>query len=136
MPDEVLMNKAAIIERAVKRVRDEYHSAGANFAHDYTRQDAVILNIQRTCEAVIDMGQYIITKERLGLAQSVRDVFAVLADNQKITPSLASSLQKMIGFRNIAIRDYQKILIPIVEQIVQVHLQELLDYSKAMLMNS
>lgn len=135
MPDEVLINKAAIIERTVRRVREEYHNAGDNFAHDYTRQDAAVLNIQRACEAAIDMGLYVIAKEKLGLAQSSRDVFTVLADKQKITPELAGSLQKMVGFCNIAVHDYQKILIPIVEKIVTVHLQELLDYSEAMLVH-
>ena len=74
MPDEVLINKAAIIERTVRRVREEYRNAGDNFAHDYTRQDAAVLNIQRACEAAIDMGLYVIAKEKLGLAQSSRSL--------------------------------------------------------------
>ena len=51
MVDDVLINKAATIERCIKRVREEYAKAGANFATDYSRQDAAILNIQRACEA-------------------------------------------------------------------------------------
>lgn len=136
MPDQILINKAANIEHTVKRVREEYHNAGDNFAHDYTRQDAAILNIQRACEAALDMGQYVISKEKLGLAQSARDVFTVLAEHQKITSELANNLQKMIGFRNIAVHEYQKLLLPIVENIVKVHLEELLTYSETILKGS
>lgn len=132
MPD-VLMNKAAIIERTIQRVLEEYRKAGDNFATDYTRQDAAILNIQRACEAALDMGQYVIARERLGLAQSARDVYQILADKGKISQDLAQSLQKMVGFRNIAVHDYQQILMPIVEKIITEHLQDFLQLSQVLL---
>lgn len=132
MPD-VLMNKAAIIERTIQRVLEEYRKAGDNFATDYTRQDAAILNIQRACEAALDMGQYVIAQERLGLAQSARDVYQILADKGKISQDLAQSLQKMVGFRNIAVHDYQQILMPIVEKIITEHLQDFLQLSQVLL---
>lgn len=132
MPD-VLMNKAAIIERTIQRVLEEYRKAGDNFATDYTRQDAAILNIQRACEAALDMGQYVIARERLGLAQSARDVYQILADKGKISQDLAQSLQKMVGFRNIAVHDYQQILMPIVEKIITEHLQGFLQLSQVLL---
>lgn len=59
MADDVLLNKAQSIERAVGRVREEYANAQGNFAQSYTHQDAAILNIQRACEAAIDMGQHL-----------------------------------------------------------------------------
>jgi len=133
MPYDVLMNKAAIIERTIQRVHEEYHNAGENFVTDYTRQDAAILNIQRACEAALDMGQYVIAQEKLGLVQSARDVFQILADKQQITQDLAQSLQKMVGFRNLAVHEYQQILLPIVEKIITEHLQDLLLFSQLLL---
>jgi hypothetical protein len=43
MADDVLVNKAATIERCVKRAREEYERDAAGFAADFTRQDAAIL---------------------------------------------------------------------------------------------
>lgn len=43
-----------------KKTRSGYAAAGERFATDYTRQDAAVLNIQRTCEAAIDMGQHMV----------------------------------------------------------------------------
>ncbi|WP_262369367.1 hypothetical protein [Cellvibrio japonicus] len=40
MVDDILINKAASIERCRNRVREEYTKAGTNFATDYSRQDA------------------------------------------------------------------------------------------------
>ena len=94
MADDVLMNKAAVIERCVKRAREEYAAAGEHFDTDYTRQDAAVLNIQRTCEAALDMGQHMIRREKPGLPQSSRDVFDLLARAGWIEAKLAGSLQK------------------------------------------
>jgi uncharacterized protein YutE (UPF0331/DUF86 family) len=103
MVDDVLINKAAIIERCAARAREEYDRDPASFGSDYTRQDAAILNIQRACEAALDMGQHLIRRERLGVPQSARDVFALLADAGWIEPALADALKRMVGFRNIAV---------------------------------
>lgn len=40
MPDDVLLNKAATVERCVARAREEYEYNPSTFATDYTRQDA------------------------------------------------------------------------------------------------
>ncbi|MGY2313033.1 type VII toxin-antitoxin system HepT family RNase toxin, partial [Pseudomonas gingeri] len=47
MVDDVLINKAASIERCVARARQEYDKDPTSFTTDFTRQDAAILNIQR-----------------------------------------------------------------------------------------
>jgi uncharacterized protein YutE (UPF0331/DUF86 family) len=133
MVDDVLLNKAATIERCVARVREEYVKAGNQFANDFSRQDAAILNIQRACEAALDMGQHIIRKERLGIPQSARDVFMLLAQATWIDAKLAESLKRMIGFRNIAVHDYQALLLPIVEKIITEHLDDFLQFSKMVL---
>ncbi len=133
MADDVLINKAATIERCVARAREEYFSDPATFATNFTRQDAAILNIQRACEAALDMGQHLIRRDRLGLPQSARDVFTLLAQAGRIEKPLAEGLQRMVGFRNIAVHDYQTLQLPITVAIIEKHLDEFLDYSKALL---
>ena len=133
MADDVLINKAATIERCVARAREEYFSDPATFATNFTRQDAAILNIQRACEAALDMGQHLIRRDRLGVPQSARDVFTLLAQAGRIEQPLAEALQRMVGFRNIAVHDYQTLQLPITVAIIKKHLDEFLDYSKALL---
>jgi uncharacterized protein YutE (UPF0331/DUF86 family) len=129
MVDDVLLNKAAIIERCIARAREEYAKDPAGFAVDFTRQDAAVLNIQRACEAALDMGQYLIRRERLGVPQSMRDVFALLATGGWIDPALAEKLKKMVGFRNIAVHQYQALLVPITIAVITRNLDDLLEFS-------
>lgn len=133
MADDVVINKAATIERCVARAREEYFCDPATFAANFTRQDAAILNIQRACEAALDMGHHLIRRDRLGVPQSARDVFALLARAGRIGQPLAESLQRMVGFRNIAVHDYQRLLMPITIAIIEKHLDEFLQYSQALL---
>ena len=133
MADDVLLNKAATIERCVARVREEYLAAGDAFANNYSRQDAAILNIQRACEAALDMGHHIIRREKLGIPQSARDVFELLKQAGWIAAPLAEAMKKMVGFRNIAVHDYQALLLPITVRIITQHLDEFLQYSQTML---
>jgi uncharacterized protein YutE (UPF0331/DUF86 family) len=134
MADDVLINKAAVIERCVARAREEYAANPTTFATDFTRQDAAILNIQRACEAALDMGQHLIRREKLGVPQSARDVFTLLAQGGWLDGNLADSLKRMVGFRNIAVHDDQALQLPITVSIITHHLVEFLQYSQAVLL--
>ncbi|WP_374324332.1 DUF86 domain-containing protein [Azonexus sp.] len=133
MADDVLLNKAATIERCVRRAREEYAADPAGFASNFSRQDAAILNIQRACEAALDMGQHLIRRERLGIPQSARDVFALLARGGWIDDGLADALKRMVGFRNLAVHDYASLQLPITVRIIETHLDEFLEYSSTLL---
>ncbi len=121
MSDDVLINKATTIERCVARVRKEYAKDPVTFPIDFTRQDAAILNIQRACEAALDMGQHVIRCEKLGVPQSARDVFALLAQGGWIDAELADKLKRWVVFRDIAAHDYQALQLPILIVIIETH---------------
>ncbi|MCH9742667.1 MAG: DUF86 domain-containing protein [Proteobacteria bacterium] len=133
MVDDVLMNKASTIERCVHRAREEYDKDVTSFATDFTRQDAAILNIQRACEAAIDMGQYVIRRDKLGVPQSARDVFSLLANAGKIDLATAERMKHMVGFRNIAVHEYQVLQLAITVDIIEHHLSDFNCYSQSLL---
>lgn len=59
MPDDVLLNKIAMIEHCLMRIREEYHGHEAEFTINFTKQDSVILNLLRACEAAIDVAMHL-----------------------------------------------------------------------------
>jgi uncharacterized protein YutE (UPF0331/DUF86 family) len=133
MADDVLVNKAATIERCVARAREEYEADPATFAVNFTRQDAAVLNVQRACEAALDIGQHLVRREHLGVPQSARDVFDLLARGQWIGAELADALKRMVAFRNIAVHDYRSLLLPITVNVITLHLGEFLQFTQAVL---
>ncbi|MDO9310339.1 MAG: DUF86 domain-containing protein [Nitrosomonas sp.] len=65
------------------------------------------------------MGQHVIRRENLGVPQSARDVFALLAQGGWIDAVLAGKLKRRVGFRNIAVHDYQARQLPILICIIE-----------------
>lgn len=122
--DDVALNKAATIERCLRRVREEYADRPENL-QDITKQDAIVLNIQRACEAAIDLAMHLVRVRKLGLPQESRDAFELLEGASVITKEDAAALKRMVGFRSVAVHDYQKLNLAIVEAIVRDHLGEL-----------
>jgi len=127
---DVALNKAAIIERCVRRAREGYAGDEANLTSDLTRQDSIILNIQRACEAAVDLAMHLVRMHRLGIPQESRDAFDLLATAGKLEPELAAVLKRMVGFRNIAVHDYQRLNLDIVRAILQRQLDDLLAFAQ------
>jgi uncharacterized protein YutE (UPF0331/DUF86 family) len=133
MADDVLLNKAATVERCIARAREEYFLSPDAFATDFTRQDAAVLNVQRACEAVLDMGQHLVRRDSLGVPQGARDVFDLLARAGYIPDPLATALKRMVAFRNIAVHDYQSLLLPILVNVITQHLDEFQAFTRLLL---
>lgn len=102
---DVALNKAAIIERCVRRAREVYGGLDANLTDDLTRQDSIVLNIQRACEAAVDLAMHLVRVQRLGIPQESRDAFELLVGSGTLERQLADGLKRMVGFRNVAVRD-------------------------------
>lgn len=129
---DVIYNKAQIIERCLKRVHEEYDENPENL-NNYTKQDSIILNIQRSCEAAIDLAMHIVAEQKLGLPQNSRDAFIMLRNAGVINEELAQKMQAMVGFRNIAVHDYQAVNLAIVRAIIAKNLVDLQRFVKAVL---
>jgi len=59
--DDVILNKAASIERCVSRIKEEYSDL-ENLKINQTKQDAIILNLQRAISIAIDGDAYYTSK--------------------------------------------------------------------------
>lgn len=121
MVRDVFLNKAEIIERCVKRIHEVYGGAPESL-QDYTKQDSIVLNIQRAVEASIDLAMHIVAEQKLGIPQNSRDAFEVLAANGYIDLELLKNFRAMVGFRNIAVHNYQKLDTKILQQVIEGHL--------------
>jgi uncharacterized protein YutE (UPF0331/DUF86 family) len=133
MADDVLLNKAAAIERAVRRVREEHAGDDRHLLEHQTRQDAIILNLQRACETSIDAAMHLVRVRRLGIPQETREAFDLLAGAGVLDTVLSERLKKMVGFRNVAIHEYQKLNLEIVRRIVVDHLDDFLAFARLLI---
>lgn len=74
---------------------------------NYTHLDALTLNVERACQAAIDLAMHITAIEHFGIPQNSADAFSLLLKNHIITEKTTREMIAMTGFRNIAIHEYQ-----------------------------
>jgi uncharacterized protein YutE (UPF0331/DUF86 family) len=124
MPDDVLLNKCEIVERCLKRIQEDYEGHESELSDDFMRQDAILLNIQRMCEASIDLAMHVVRVRALGLPRESRGAFELLKSAQLMDTELADKIMKMVGFRNLAVYNYQSIDLEILHAIINQHLND------------
>jgi hypothetical protein len=68
---------------------------------------------------------FVVAAEGYGLPVAIGEAFSLLEKDGVIDATLAEKLRKMVGFRNIAVHDYQTIDPRVVESIVSTRLDDL-----------
>lgn len=130
--NDVILNKITTIERCVNRIHEVYEGNPENLK-DFTKQDSIILNIQRACEASIDLAMHIVSERKLGVPKASREGFKLLEEAGVIDSTLAKTLMNMVGFRNIAVHDYQALDLEILKAILEKHINDFKDFTKIIL---
>ncbi|EFC91558.1 protein of unknown function DUF86 [Dethiosulfovibrio peptidovorans DSM 11002] len=127
MKDDVLLAKAATIKRCIDRIH-QVTEGDMDRIDEWDVQDIVILNLQRAIQAAIDMAAHVVAIKGLGLPRESRENFVMIQQSEGLDRDLSKRLQSMVGFRNIAIHDYQRMDIDILKSVVSNHLDDLLKW--------
>jgi uncharacterized protein YutE (UPF0331/DUF86 family) len=121
--DDVLMQKLASIDRCVRQVR-EFVGGDMDRLKQQLVQDAVVLNLQRACEQAIDAAARVVSIRRLGVPADSAEAFTLLERAGALTPVTAARMRAMVGFRNVAVHQYQVLDQAILRAVVEKHLDD------------
>jgi uncharacterized protein YutE (UPF0331/DUF86 family) len=121
---DVVSAKLDVVDRCISRIED-VHSGQRNALLPIDVEDITALNLQRAVQAAIDLATHVVSTEGYGTPDSTADAFTLLERQGVIDSNLAGRLRRMVGFRNIAIHDYQSVDPAIVESIVEQRLGDL-----------
>lgn len=128
----VILNKYETIEKCINRINEEYEDTPSNL-EDYRRNDAIILNLQRACQAVMDIATYIVSTKALGMPHTNSEAFEILYQNNLINEEVLKNMKGMIGFRNIAVHAYREVDNEILQDVIEKHLNDLIEFARQML---
>ena len=70
---------------------------------------------------------------RLGLPQESREAFTLLEQAHLLTPEKADRMRAMVGFRNVAVHQYQQLSLPILRAILEKRLSDFDEFTKTLL---
>ncbi len=124
MADDIILNKAEIIENCLKRIDEEYRVDPKRLRNNQTVQDAIILNLERACQAAIDLAMRVVRIKKLGVPKESRDAFTFLEKAGFIDKIFCEKMYGLVGFRNTAIHNYKKLDLDLIENVIQSHLDD------------
>ena len=128
--NDIIINKSAALETCLKRIAAEYSGTSSNLLNP-TKLESITLNLQRACELCIDIAMHVVSVKKLGIPQNSRDSFEILAKEKLIEPELALAMKKMIGFRNVAIHQYQVLSLEVIQTIIETRMDDFRDFITA-----
>lgn len=133
MDKQVVEQKLESLRRCIKRIHDKQPLSAKELETDFDKQDIVSLNLSRAVQLTVDIGVHIISGLSSSAPDTMGQTFDVLTDKNVISSELATKLKKSVGFRNIAVHNYDAINWHIVQSIVELHLNDFSDFAKAVM---
>lgn len=130
MDREVVEQKLESLRRCLKRIETKCPTDAATLATDIDLQDIVSLNLSRAVQISVDIGAHLIAGMEVPPPDTMGQTFDLLAQEGVLNIELASSLKKAVGFRNIAVHNYENINWGIVHSIVKCHLADFSEFAK------
>lgn len=95
---------------------------------NYDTQDIITLNLQRAVQLIVDLASHVVRSQSFGMPQTLKENFQILNKNHIIDNALTIKMEHMVGFRNIAVHDYESINPEVLKSIVQHHLKDLEEF--------
>jgi uncharacterized protein YutE (UPF0331/DUF86 family) len=122
---DVVLAKVAAIERCLKRISQVRSGERRRVLLPVDVEDIVAVNLQRAAQAAIDLALHVAASEGYGLPDDLAEGFILLEKNGVIDSDLCGKLRRMVGFRNIAVHQYEILDPAIVEAIASTHVNDL-----------
>lgn len=120
---DVVLSKISIIKNCLNTI-SKVTGLNPEKLDDMIVQDVFVLNLQRAVQAVIDIAHIYIAIHGWKLPASYKESFSILEQNGMLDLELARTMQRMCGFRNIAIHNYQELNPDILKTILSRHLKD------------
>jgi len=121
---DVILSKISIIKKCLNTIRKVTGMDPAKL-DEFMVEDVFVLNLQRAIQASIDMANIIIAMKGWRLPASYKDSFNELLKQNIIDQATFEQMSKMVGFRNIAVHEYQELNRAILESILKNNLVDL-----------
>lgn len=130
MDREVVEQKLESLRRCLRRIEMKCPDEVSTLVADMDLQDIISLNLSRAVQISVDIGAYLIAGMEVPPPNTMGQTFDLLAQAGVLNNGLANRLRKAVGFRNIAVHNYEAINWEIVYSIVKYHLADFSEFAK------
>lgn len=129
MDRQIVEQKLESLRRCLLRIEAKCPASAALLATDLDAQDIVSLNLTRAVQLCVDLAAHVIASREVPAPDTMGQAFDVLHAEGLMPVELANRLKQAVGFRNLAVHNYDVIDWGIVHDICQHHLGDFREYA-------
>ena len=109
MDQVILAEKIESLRRYIQRIEDKKPDNINLLIQDLDLQDILVINLTRAVQLCVDIGSHIISTANKPSPQTMGEVLTTVYELTTISLDTREQLKKAIGFRNIAVHNYEAI---------------------------
>lgn len=109
MDRQLIIQKLEALRHCVHRVTEKCPATADELANDPDVQDIIALNLTRAVQLCVDVAAHIISTQEMAAPDTMGQAFEILASTHIIDEHIADRMKRAVGFRNIAVHNYEAI---------------------------
>ena len=129
----ILEKKVDSILRCLNRIHDRIPDSEYDFLRDLDAQDVVILNLTRAVQLCVDIATHILSTTNQPVPSTMAEAFISLERINIISAEIADKMKRSVGYRNVAVHNYDDIDLSITYDIANNHLNDFKEFIKQIL---
>lgn len=130
MDEGVVNAKLESLRRCIARVEALCPATADQLAKDVDAQDIIALNLSRSVQLCVDLALHRLSTTGQTAPATMGAVFDELAQIGTITADLAQRMKSAVGFRNLAVHQYEAMDWRIVHAICTKHLDDFRSFAR------
>ncbi|KYO67302.1 type VII toxin-antitoxin system HepT family RNase toxin [Thermovenabulum gondwanense] len=119
-----ILDKIQLIQKNLLKLKTLAQLPQEEFTSDFRYFDSAKYNLQTAIEAMIDIGNHIISRKGLGIPKTYVDTFEILYKNGIIEKKEADTYKLMAKFRNRIVHFYDEVDDKEVYKIIKYNLKD------------
>jgi uncharacterized protein YutE (UPF0331/DUF86 family) len=131
MDQIIVARKLEALRRCVQRIESRCPPDADTLLGDPDLQDILSLNLTRAVQLCVDIGAHVLASIEAPTPGTMAQTFDQLATMRVLDSSLAQGLRRAVGFRNIAVHNYEAIDWRIVHAIARQHVADFRAFASA-----
>ena len=130
---KVIGEKLISLNRCLERIKLHTPTTVETLQNDFEAQDIISLNIQRAVQISVDIAAHILAEQLHEQTSTMAETFLALSRHGLLDSQLASRLAKAVGFRNIAVHEYDTLDMNILYSIITKEIDCFYEFSDTVL---
>ena len=109
MDKPLVAQKIESLRRCIQRVSDKTPGDVDQLVEDQDVQDILVLNLTRAVQLCVDIGSHLVSESEEAAPANMGEVFSALHRLGAISAGTEETMRKAVGFRNVAVHNYDDI---------------------------